>query len=166
MNVRLYFTDGMPARADVADHLADVVDLPVAIGALASRIAGLSLREISLELSGSGTMSSVMPNDSTRSRRRRQPFDRPRLIQLRGRQPAADVVDAEARQHAQDRVGVAVLRAGFHARASGRLCPAILRLRGDSSRYDGFGQRADRQSRACKSDEVAAIHRSLHTRQG
>ena len=33
-------------------------------------IAGFSLREISFELSGSGTMSSVMPNDSTRSRSR------------------------------------------------------------------------------------------------
>ncbi len=35
-----------------------------------SRISGFSLREISFELSGSGTMSSVRPNDSTRSRSR------------------------------------------------------------------------------------------------
>ena len=39
-------------------------------GLLPSMMSGLSLRAISFELSGSGTMSSVMPNDSTRSRSR------------------------------------------------------------------------------------------------
>jgi hypothetical protein len=36
-------------------------------------IAGFSLLPISLELSGNGTMSSVTPNDSTRSRSRFKP---------------------------------------------------------------------------------------------
>ena len=72
MKVRLYFA-WIDARArEVADHLADVVDLPIAIRP-PSRTAGLSDREISNELSGSGTMSSEMPNDSTRSLSRVSP---------------------------------------------------------------------------------------------
>ena len=39
-------------------------------GSVPSMIAGLSLREISDELIGNGTMSRVIPNDSTRSRSR------------------------------------------------------------------------------------------------
>ena len=37
------------------------------------------------------------------------------------------MIDAEAGQHAQDGVGVAVLRAGFHQRFRSR-CPARIRL--------------------------------------
>jgi hypothetical protein len=70
INVRLYFADGMPAREvlRIIWQMSSICLLRS--GSFASRIAGFSLREISLELSGSGTMSSVMPNDSTRSRRR------------------------------------------------------------------------------------------------
>ena len=68
--VRLYLTDGMPARP----ALRIIWQMPSIClprsGSFARRMAGLSLREISLELRGSGTMSSVRPNDSTRSRRR------------------------------------------------------------------------------------------------
>ena len=50
----------------------------------------------------------------------RQPVDRPGRVELRRGQPAADVVDAEAGQHAEDRVGVAVLCSDFHPRGRER----------------------------------------------
>ena len=65
----LYFTDGMPAR----DTLRIIWQMSSICfcrsGSLPSMMAGLSLRLISDELNGSGTMSSVSPNDSTCSRR-------------------------------------------------------------------------------------------------
>ena len=57
----------MPARP-VLRIIWQMSSICLSRSAVASRIAGLSLREISLELSGSGTMSSVRPNDSTCSR--------------------------------------------------------------------------------------------------
>ena len=82
----------------VADHLADVVDLPVAIGRSPAGCRALDARDL-VRASGSGTMSSEIPNDSTRSL---QPLESAppttRSSSFARRQPAADVVDAEAGQ--------------------------------------------------------------------
>ena len=40
-NVMLYLSAGMPARGGVADHLADVVDLAIAVRALAQHDVGI-----------------------------------------------------------------------------------------------------------------------------
>ena len=77
-------------------------------------MAGISAREISDELIGSGSMSSEMPCDFTRSRRFRQRVHRPRVVHLVGRQAAADVVHAERRQRAKDWLGIPLLRAELH----------------------------------------------------
>ena len=72
MNVRLYFRLGMPARAALR-IISQRSSIWRSRSGVASRTAGFSEREISFELSGSGTMSSAMPNDSTRSRKRERP---------------------------------------------------------------------------------------------
>ena len=123
---------GNAGARGIADHRADVVDLLVAIGR----------REQNRGRFTAG--------DFARAERQRhhverqaerfdvlaaagQRVDRPCLIQFCGRQPAADVIDPEAGEHAQNRVGVAVLRPGFHPDAGGRRWLAVLRLGGDSA---------------------------------
>ena len=66
----LYLSEGIPARAvlRIISHTASISRSRS--GLLPSMMFGSSKRLISFELMGSGTMSSVMPNDSTRSRRR------------------------------------------------------------------------------------------------
>ena len=51
----------------VANHLADIVDLPISLGTLAEHEIGiLRIRNV-VRTKRSGTISSLMPNDSTRS---------------------------------------------------------------------------------------------------
>ena len=74
----LYFNDGIPARA-----LLRIIWQIWSIsrsrsGLLPSMMLGFSDRVMYWELSGSGTASSLMPNDSTRSRS----FVRPSTDQL------------------------------------------------------------------------------------
>ena len=64
----LYFSEEMPAR-DAFRIIWQTSSISRSrSGPLPSMIFGSSNREISFELMGSGTMSSVTPNDSTRSR--------------------------------------------------------------------------------------------------
>ena len=69
---QVVLTDGMPARAAFL-IIWQMSSICRSRWILREQMAGFSLREISLELSGSGTMESVTPNDSTRSRRRLSP---------------------------------------------------------------------------------------------
>ena len=73
MNVRLYFNAGIPAR-DALRIIWQMSSISRSrSGLLPSMMFGISKREISFELIGNGTMSRVMPNDSTRSRSRVRP---------------------------------------------------------------------------------------------
>ena len=69
---------------------------------------------MSFELIGSGIMSSVMPNDSTCSRKRERLSTDHLSSRLDGRQAAADVIDAEAGHRAEDLIDIAVLCADLH----------------------------------------------------
>ena len=95
MSVKLYFTWMMPARAQLRIIWQMSSMLRSRSGLVPRKIAGISAREISDELIGSGTMSSEMPCDCDALAELRQRVHRPRLVHLRGRQAAADVVDAE-----------------------------------------------------------------------
>ena len=107
-------------------------------------------------------MSSVKPNDSTRSLQTRERLHRPLGIELRGRQPAADVIDAESRHGPEDGVRVAVLRPGLHSRRTALPCRWRLRLPGDLGTDDALGQRADgNAASAGEADELASIHGQL-----
>ena len=66
--VKLYFVWKMPALRDVANLLADVVDVAVALGALAQEDRRHLGAVIDAEVIVIGTMSSEIPYDSTRSR--------------------------------------------------------------------------------------------------
>src|SRR5262245_44779276 len=69
----LYFNAGIPARA-VLRIIWQMSSISRSrSGFLPSMMFGISNREISFELMGSGTMSRVTPNDSTRSRSRERP---------------------------------------------------------------------------------------------
>ena len=70
MNVRLYFTIGMPAwpARRIMVQISSIARSRA--GSLASRISGISALAIGAEDMGNGTQSSVIPNDSTCFRRR------------------------------------------------------------------------------------------------
>jgi len=70
MNVRLYLTSGMPARPQFRIIWQMFSMARSRAGSFAKRISGSSALVISLELIGSGTASSVTPNDSTCRRSR------------------------------------------------------------------------------------------------
>ena len=135
MNVRLYLTEGMPARERVADHLADAVDLLLAVRLGAEHdcrtLAARDLRRAHRQWHH-------VERDSERLdalAKPRQAVDRPRRAHRRRRQPAADVIHAEAGEHFQDLVGVAVLRPDLHA------CPRGCAGRGRPGGDLGFDQR-------------------------
>ena len=159
MNVRLYFTDGMPARA----VLRIIWQMPSICfwrsGSVPSRIAGLSLRLISDELSGSGTMSSVRPNDSTRSRSAiSASTDHAASIAGAGSrlQMWLTPKPASTRRIASESPCCvpAFMRAGCRVRGCLRR-PCLTRARLDSCRDRALRQRADSR----QPDELASIHR-------
>ena len=77
-------------------------------------MAGISAREISTELIGSGTMSSEMPNEAIRSRNRERPStDQASSILAEGRRLQMLLTPKAAKARSRC-VGIAVLRADFH----------------------------------------------------
>ena len=80
-------------------------------------------------LNGSGTMSSLMPNFSTRSRSRDNPSTDQLSSKSTRRQCAANVVDAESGQHAQVGVRGVMLMARFQQRFTWRSGMAVWRRR-------------------------------------
>jgi hypothetical protein len=147
-----YLSDGTPARCG-ADHLTDVVDFAVAIRALAEH----DVRQLeAADVVRAHRQRHHVERDAERFdvlAEARERLDRPLLVESNGRQAAADVIDAEAGQHAQDGVGVAVLRADFHQRAHGRRC-------------GGLRSRAERRDEQRCREKMSAIHiclaRTLH----
>ena len=146
----------------VPDHLADVVDLPVA-------------RRILREQDGR----ILAPGDFGRAERQRhhgerdaerldsfpetaESLDRPRAIHLRRRQPAADMGDAETGEDAKDGVRVAVLGPRFHPRRP----PSAPRdgwLRGDFGRHEALRDGVGRHAASDQTDELPAVHLKPHT---
>ena len=98
----------------VADHLADVVDVAIAIRVLAQEDRGhLGARD----LRGAHGQGHHVERDPVRRdalAALRQGVHRPRVIHLPGGQAAADVVHAERRAHAKDVLGIPLLRADLH----------------------------------------------------
>src|SRR5262249_11636836 len=134
----------------VADHLADVVDLPVALGTLAEEdVRILGPRDF---VRAEGQRHHV-ERDAERFHalaQARQPVDRPGVVELCRGEPAADVIDAERGEHRQDLVGVVVLCADRHERL----------FRWDSGALaDRFG--VDRHAKAGEADEISALHGHL-----
>ena len=146
----------------VANHLADAVDLTIAIrltpeqdrGTLAARDFARAERERNHVESESKRLHPLA--------QARQSFDGPGRIQRRRRQAAADVVDAEASENTQDRIRVTVLRTDLHPRAHRRSRRRLSRagIRSCLRRDDGLGQSARSHATASQANELATMHRS------
>ena len=114
--VRLYFADGMPAR----DVLRIIWQMSSICLLRSGSFAEQNRRVLAARnFARAERQRHHVERDAERLdalAQARQAFDRPRRVQRPRRQQAADVIDAETGEHAQDGVGVAVLRAGFHQR--------------------------------------------------
>ena len=125
--VRLYFTAGIPARERIADHLADVVDLAVALRTLAQHDIGVfGLRDVA--------RTHRQRDHGQRDAMRFNPLAQ--FLQAVdgavGRQRAADMRHAERRDHAEHRVLGGVLRPELHRRLSA--APRSRNARGNGRR--------------------------------
>ena len=143
---------------DVADLLADVVDVAIALRALAQKDRRhLGARVIGADVIVIGIMSSERPYDSTRSRSFVNDSTDHFSSIFREGKAAADVVAAEGGHHLQHGIRVAVLRADLEFHFRGR-CGFRGRCLGDLRGHQGFSQRAGGHARACQLYEFATIH--------